>query len=84
VADETQRCCNCRFYDDHASECRLQPPVFVGREKNEDGFVVPLWDSPFISCEWMHWCGQWQPYDEGQTKEQRAAEIERLKKLDSE
>ena len=45
---------------------------------------MPLWDSPFISCEWMHWCGQWQPYDESQTKEQRAAEIERLKKLDSE
>lgn len=84
MRDETTRCCNCRFFDETMSDCHLNPPAFIGMVKDDEGLDSQWWAFPFIKRDWQDWCSHWQAADPSQTAEQRAVEIERLRKLDSE
>ena len=70
-----RRCCNCRYYDDFDSLCKLNPPVYAGTYTDTDGEQTKSWSQPVIEMAWAEWCGQWQPADENQTEEQRKAQI---------
>jgi len=73
--DDTCRCCNCFFYDDFEGRCKLYPPAFTGRAKDENGDTYARYDQPIIERAWAEWCGQWKPADASQTSEQRAQQI---------
>lgn len=81
--DNLRRCCNCRFYDDVDVRCKLNPPVYAGRVRDEYGDRVQHWAQPIVDTAWAERCGQWEAADEDQTDGERYAQIMSLIQADN-
>lgn len=76
--DESCRCCNCAWFDDMESVCRLNPPAYAGHGFDEYGDQMKVFRQPLIEFEWSEWCSFWKPADQNQTREDRLREIVQL------